>query len=172
MWSRIISFTKFSFIWLSVLYPLYGYSDLKKILIVDDSNTPRNSFKMQMRRILRGKRISVLDVESGPQALETLEKEKNIILIFMDQQMPFMLGSQVVAIIRSHSNELIRNIPIVAHSSDENGENQQLIDAGANYFLKKSTSFETLVGFFDDFFKQFPEIEPSNQDPAPAEQGS
>ncbi len=65
--------------------------DTKKVLCIDDE--PINL--MILERIL-GKKYNVISAESGPKALEILQKDPEIQLIITDMRMPEMSGLEFI----------------------------------------------------------------------------
>lgn len=92
----------------------YVYSTMvglegKRILVVDDNQTNRSILKNQLTQ---WKLVPVL-ANSGHQALDILEADKNFDLIITDMQMPEMDGMELARHIRSRRSD----VPIILLSS-------------------------------------------------------
>jgi len=88
-----------------------------EILVVDDN--PNNLYSFRM--ILENPGMEVITASSGQEALRLLLRQKDILLILLDVQMPEMDGFETAELIRGR--EEFRNIPILfitaVHLSDE-----------------------------------------------------
>lgn len=90
---------------------------MKTALIVDDSNLIRNAH----RKALEEKGIKCLEAENGMIALEILLKEhEKIDVMIVDQEMPVMMGDQLVKHVKK--NKTLASIPVIFVSSLEHRE--------------------------------------------------
>ncbi len=107
-----------------------------KILIVDDSSTMRRIVSNCLDKI--GYR-EVVQAADGVEALEVLDKQKDVGLILADWHMPIMDGFTLLREIKSR--EGIQNIPFIMITTQT--ERQSVIDAlqtgAANYIVKPFT---------------------------------
>ncbi len=113
---------------LNCKYPLQTGS----ILLVDDS--PVN---LEMTRsVLEAYLLSVDMADSGEKALELIQKN-DYDLVFMDQVMPGMNGSETLSCIRKLGGKY-KNIPIIAFTSAVNiGIREEMLHAGFQDYLVK-----------------------------------
>ncbi|MEM7179834.1 MAG: hybrid sensor histidine kinase/response regulator [Spirochaetota bacterium] len=106
-----------------------------KILIAEDSKTIRT----QIKRILETENYSVETAVDGREALEKIQMHPYSLLL-TDVEMPNLNGFQLTKALRSHSQEDIKEIPIVILTSLGSAENIQAgMEAGANAYLIKSS---------------------------------
>lgn len=90
---------------------------MKLALIVDDSNLIRSAHKRALEEI----GITCLEAENGMIALEILMKKHNSIdVMIVDQEMPVMMGDQLVKHVKNHKD--FAEIPIIFVSSLDQGE--------------------------------------------------
>ena len=80
-----------------------------KMLLVDDSPFVRN----QVREILRGQAVQVLEAEDGVQALDIVSKHNDIKLILCDINMPRMDGLAFIERLGANEPNKKPRIPIV-----------------------------------------------------------
>jgi len=112
----------------------------KNILIVDDDS--RNIFTLTS--ILEDAEAEVYSAFNGQEALETLDKVKNINLILMDIMMPVMDGLEAIKKIKE--NPSFRDIPIIVITAKNMPEDKQkCLDAGANDYLAKPLEHSALI---------------------------
>ncbi|MEX2512636.1 MAG: response regulator [Cyclobacteriaceae bacterium] len=86
---------------------------LKKILVVDDNETNINL----MREIFQSKNLTCVHATNGLEALEILDKIKDIDLIMMDLRMPYMDGLETTGKIRKLQNSHYSTVNVVLLSS-------------------------------------------------------
>ncbi len=77
-----------------------------QILVVDDDINTLNA----LQRLLRRESYEILPAQSGPQALNILEKN-DVDVILCDRRMPGMDGIETISRIRAHKEP--RHIPII-----------------------------------------------------------
>lgn len=125
------------------------YFNGKKVLIADDSEI---NIRVQSE-ILSLCGITVERAESGMQALQVLEEQKDIELIFMDIRMPQMDGYETTRRIRQM--EEYKNIPIIALTADAVPEVLQKIkEAGMNGCLLKPMEQEKLFQTLSEYLEE------------------
>ncbi len=126
--------------------PLSLVSDsTDKILVVDDNATVRMVTEAQLLRL--GYEVEL--VGSGDEAIE-LTRQRRFKMIFMDVQMPGLDGFGATKIIRAMSDNLCRDVPIVAYSAhDMPDEWEKFTQAGINDYIAKPitlTSLNEVIG--------------------------
>jgi len=111
----------------------------RKILIVDDSAPCRLVLSTHLKR----QRLPVLEAKDGAEALEILKANPDILIVITDQNMPGMLGTELVIKIRSQFSR--KKMGIIGMSSMEDRKViAQLLKSGANDFFLKPYSYEEL----------------------------
>jgi CheY-like chemotaxis protein len=108
-----------------------GPGDGPTILVVDDDF--RNTFALTAL-LERGHTVILAD--SGPEALELLERTCDIDVVLMDIMMPLMDGYDTIKAIRTLDQ--FRELPIIAVTGKVMpGERERCIEAGANDYVPK-----------------------------------
>ena len=103
-----------------------------KALVVDDSSTARR-YTVDLLRLYQ---FIVLEASDGTEALEVIDREKDVRLVITDYHMPRMDGFQLIkAIRRSHPREKIAIVGISSVGSST--LSARFIKSGANDFLNK-----------------------------------
>jgi CheY-like chemotaxis protein len=114
----------------------------KTVLIVDDDL--RNIFSLTSA--LESKGISVKIAKDGIEALEALDKNKDVDLVLMDIMMPRMDGYEAMKRIRANADSRIRALPVIALTAKAmKGDYEKCIDAGANDYLPKPINLESFT---------------------------
>lgn len=105
-----------------------------RVLIVDDTASNRKL----VEAILKCYGIRSVSAESGEKALRLMRAGQQFDLIFMDQLMPEMSGSETVKHIRSLRSSIAKQVPIIAlTATTEKGASDELIASGMNDFIAK-----------------------------------
>ncbi len=113
----------------------------KKVLIAEDSSVIQNLTK----KILSIQNYEISSVKNGQQVLDALEAEP-FDIILMDINMPVMDGIECTEKIRSLSDEVKSNIPIIAITGNaRNLSLEEYQEIGINEFLQKPLNFDQLV---------------------------
>ncbi len=121
----------------------------KNILIVEDNIVSQQV----LNSILSASSLSVHKVENGLQALEFLEEDPNVDLIFMDMDMPVINGFEATREIRRLYAE--KKIPIVAVTGlGFNYEMEQMILSGVDACITKPFKVGQLYVALQRFLKQ------------------
>ena len=103
-----------------------------RVLVVDDDF--RNVFALTA--LLERGQAEVTAAESGPQAIDILERMPDFDIVLMDIMMPVMDGYTTMRKIRE--NDRFLALPIIAVTGKVvPGERQRCIDAGANDYVPK-----------------------------------
>ena len=85
---------------------------------------------------------AVVQVKDGQEAVELVENENQVDLIFMDLKMPLMNGFEATKRIKNFN----KNIPVIAQSGYINPENKmELEKAEFNDYIEKPIDMEKLV---------------------------
>ena len=120
-------------------------SELKKIMVIDDSQTIRRSAEL----FLRDRSCEVILVENGFDALGEIYSRRPD-LIFIDLMMPKLGGYETCQMVKQHP--MFANVPIVVLSSRDG-----LFDkargkmVGADDYLTKPFAKDTLLETVDRF---------------------
>jgi CheY-like chemotaxis protein len=112
----------------------------KSVLVVDDD--VRNLFALTAA--FERSNLEVLTAESGKEALDILNKNKNIDIVLMDIMMPEMDGYEAIQMIRNEPRN--KNLPIVAVTAKAMvGDRQKCIDSGASDYITKPVKTDQLL---------------------------
>ena len=112
----------------------------KKALLVDDDM--RNIFALSAA--LEQEKIEVITASNGQEALDALEKNKNIDIVLMDVMMPEMDGYEAIRYIRK--NMKLLRLPIIALTAKAmKGDRDKCIEAGASDYISKPVEMQKLI---------------------------
>jgi CheY-like chemotaxis protein len=112
-----------------------------KIIVADDYYTNR----LLVSEILKNLGHDFIEAENGLQALEALEKNNDIDLVFMDIEMPVMSGLEAMRYIREKLEYPKNRIPIIALTAHAPGIfTEEDIDKGFNQTLVKPYSIDKI----------------------------
>ena len=105
-----------------------------RLLMIDDSKLMRKSAVKML-----GGDFQVLTAESGEQGLAMINNDADIQVVFTDINMPGIDGYEVLKEIRTHSNDAIRELPVVVVTGAENDDEakEQALAQGATDFITK-----------------------------------
>lgn len=110
-----------------------------KTLIIDDSSTMR----IIISRALKDLGHEIVQAEDGKQGLEVAKAQENLAFIFVDWNMPVMNGYEFV--VAARADEKLKAIPIIMATTENERENiQKALDAGANEFILKPFTKESI----------------------------
>jgi two-component system chemotaxis response regulator CheY len=119
-----------------------------KILVVDDCQTTRKILSMY----LKSKGFEVVSAENGLDAIEKLASH-NVNLIMSDLNMPYMDGIELVKTLKSDPN--LSHIPVLMVTTEADpDEKQKAMEAGANAYLVKPVTAETVSNNIKDIIKK------------------
>jgi HAMP domain-containing protein/signal transduction histidine kinase/CheY-like chemotaxis protein len=112
----------------------------KNILVVDDDI--RNLFALTTA--FEKYKINTITAESGQEAINTLNENKDIDMVLMDIMMPEMDGYETTQKIRrEHKNN---NLPIIAVTAKAmKGDREKCIEAGASDYITKPLKIDQLL---------------------------
>lgn len=114
----------------------------KRILVVDDANLVRLYYRDALERV----GFEVIEAFNGLEALETL-LDGPVDLLIVDVNMPQMDGLTFLATLRSR-DEGIASIPALVTTTESGPQDETAARAaGANAFLTKPVSQETLAEY-------------------------
>jgi two-component system response regulator (stage 0 sporulation protein F) len=119
---------------------------IKKIMVVDDDY----AVDWLMKRILAKKNIKPLYCNTGTQAIELLNKDKEIHAAFIDIQLPDILGFDLLLKLKEIQPEL-KAILITAYEFQD--PEAQASKAGAYGILKKPIQYQELLRLTDEILK-------------------
>ena len=119
----------------------------KRALVVDDNKL---NLKL-MREVLKKFELDVTTCSDADCALKQIEKADYDIM-FIDENMPAMLGSDAIKIIRSKEKESgTDSMPIVSLSGDSD-HRERIEEAGADMILTKPVKLDQFREVFQKFF--------------------
>jgi signal transduction histidine kinase/HAMP domain-containing protein/CheY-like chemotaxis protein len=111
-----------------------------RILLVDDD--VRNLFALAS--LLEDRGLDVVFSETGHDALEILDTDRNIDLVLMDIMMPQMDGYETIKAVRTRSE--LQSLPIIAVTAKAmQGDREKSIDAGASDYITKPVDPDKLL---------------------------
>ena len=113
---------------------------MKKVLVIDDSNTMR----MTLAMVLKREGYDVVTAGDGLEALEEMKKEEKYDLIITDINMPNMNGMTFIETARKLS--MYRYVPIMVLSTETSREKKEEgRKAGATCWVEKPFKSENLI---------------------------
>ncbi|WP_207421691.1 HAMP domain-containing protein [Desertivirga brevis] len=114
--------------------------DDKKVLVVDDD--VRNLFALTAA--FERSKLQVITAESGREALEILNDNKDIDIVLMDIMMPEMDGYETIQWIRKEPKN--KQLPIIAVTAKAMiGDRQKCIASGASDYITKPVKTDQLL---------------------------
>ncbi len=143
---------------------------LPRVLFVDDSKLMR----LSARKIL-GETFDIGLAENVEQALEQLNKDPTIQVVFSDLNMPGQSGYELLTSLRQSHQARLRDLPVVIITSVENQERerQRALDLGATDFIGKPFKASELMArarahaSFEEAERRIRQLEASSsRDPA------
>ncbi|CAM4228926.1 adenylate/guanylate cyclase domain-containing protein [Gillisia limnaea] len=114
---------------------------MSKILVVDDESDLEILIKQKFRQKIRQNEYEFLFALNGREALEQLEKHKDVDLVLSDINMPEMDGLTLLSKI-SESNSLLKSVIVSAYGDMENI--RTAMNRGAFDFVTKPVDFKDL----------------------------
>ena len=115
-------------------------TQLQKILIIDDDE--RNIFAL--KAVLTSKGYHCLTATGGAQALDILNKEKDIRFALVDMMMPDIDGYELMMLIgKMPSLEGVKLIAVTAQAMP--GDKEKCLAAGAEEYISKPVDVDDLL---------------------------
>ncbi|WP_432670795.1 response regulator [Flavobacterium sp. SM2513] len=112
----------------------------KKVLIIDDD--ARNIFALTAT--LKAKSYDCISCLSAPEALEILNRQKDIDIILMDMMMPEMDGYDAIPLLKKLPG--YSKIPVIAVTAQAmTGDREKCISAGADDYISKPINVDKLM---------------------------
>jgi HAMP domain-containing protein/CheY-like chemotaxis protein len=112
----------------------------QKVLVVDDDI--RNIFALTT--VLENQEMEVLTATNGRQAIEIIQKTRDLSVVLMDIMMPEMDGYETMRQIRKDPD--LRTIPILALTAKAmKGDREKCLEAGASDYIAKPVNTEQLL---------------------------
>ncbi len=108
------------------------------VLVADDDETAN----VYLEEVLEGKCKRILHARNGKQAVDIIQKEKDINLILMDIKMPVMDGYTATRMIKQYNE----NVIIIAQTAYAmSGDKEKAIKAGCNGYITKPINQNELL---------------------------
>ena len=118
----------------------------KVVLVAEDIETSNMFYKAALSKT----KVSTIWAETGKDAVEECQQDKQIDLILMDIHMPEMNGLEATRKIK----ELRPNVPVVIQTAYLlSNEREKSFDAGADDFLAKPITYQKLMGVLEKFLE-------------------
>ena len=116
---------------------------IRRVLVVDDNETNRNL----VQEILIAKKIACLQASNGMEALQLMEENGQIDLVFMDLRMPFLDGMETTQKIRKLSDPALSQVPVVllSSSNDDALDRTRMRDLRINHRILKPIKVHQLA---------------------------
>ena len=112
----------------------------KVVLVVDDD--VRNIFALSS--VLERRGMDVITAGTGREAIEKLERTRDVAIVLMDIMMPEMDGYETMRTIRQ--NVALQRLPIIALTAKAmKGDREKCLEAGASEYLAKPVNTEQLL---------------------------
>ena len=113
-----------------------------KLMLVDDSSTIRRVIKNVLNRMIE-EDVEFLEAENGEEALNLLQANKDISVIFLDVNMPVMNGD--VFLEKMRSNKEYNAVRVVMVTTEaEKSKVIKIMKLGANGFIVKPFTPDTM----------------------------
>lgn len=123
-----------------------------KILVVDDEPALEALIRQKFRRQIKNREMEFTFANNGVEALEILEKNKDIGIILTDINMPEMDGLTLLGKLKE-KNRLFRSIVISAYGDMENI--RSAMNLGASDFITKPIDLKDLATTLDKIREQY-----------------
>ena len=118
-----------------------------RILVVDDNEMNLKVFKF----LLKNTKINITTALSGAECLEQM-RENRYDIVFLDQMMPGMSGTETLKIIKEQN--IAEGTPIIALTADAiSGAKEMYIKQGFTDYLSKPIIFEKLEKLLREYLK-------------------
>ncbi len=111
----------------------------KTILIVEDVDSSRRYFEAALKLT----KAKLLYAANGQEAITLLNQDTKIDLVLLDIYLPLINGIDVL----KHIRKINKSIPVIVQTAYTAYHNEEeAFDAGANIFLAKPVSLNSLYG--------------------------
>jgi two-component system chemotaxis response regulator CheY len=114
-----------------------------KVMTVDDSSTIRRVFRNTLPKVFIDK-IEIIEAEDGVEAMEKLQDNTDVQIIFLDVNMPNMKGDEFLAKMRQNAEYNDIRV-IMATTEAEKRTVMRIMKLGANGYIIKPFNFDTIV---------------------------
>ena len=119
----------------------HSESNVKRILIVEDSPTMRQLLVFALRRL---KDVEIVEAQDGMDGLRKVSSD-HFDLALVDINMPVMDGLKLISLIRG--DESLKEIPIVVITTEGADEDRRrALALGANEYLTKPIQSNSVLG--------------------------
>lgn len=127
-----------------------------RVLIVDD-----NAANLMVARGLMGKyKLNIVTCQSGQEALDILENDKDFDILFVDHMMPGMDGVELVQRIRAKEEDFYKNVPIVALTANAiKGVSDMFLANGFWDYMSKPIDVKVLSRVMHDWIPPMKRVE-------------
>ncbi|MEM0996549.1 MAG: response regulator [Bacteroidota bacterium] len=112
------------------------------ILVVDDEPDVESLFRQKFRRKIRQTELQFFFAQNGREALEVIEREAGIGVIFTDLNMPEIDGLELLERLQNRGNRLLKSVVISAYGDMPNI--RRAMNAGALDFIVKPIDLSDL----------------------------
>ena len=119
-----------------------------KILVVDDEPDVALIFRQKFRRRIRSGELAFIFAEKGRQALDLLEADPELSLVFTDIRMPTMDGLSFLKALRKLDRKIL--VPLVVSAYDDMPNIREAMRLGAWDFVTKPLDLDDLQAVLDD----------------------
>jgi CheY-like chemotaxis protein len=121
---------------------------MKKILIIDDSESTRSSLTFYLTL----KKYTVVTAVNGSEGYKTLCDSGDAIgLVITDMNMPVMNGEELVKKIRA--TPAYQKLSVITLTTDEKMGNESLELGASAFILKSSTTAEEIIRYITTYTK-------------------
>ena len=116
-----------------------------KVLIIEDSKT---HLKLLERLCLSIKNVETVTAPDGLEGYATLKSVEAIDLIIIDQNMPYLKGTDFIAKIRSIAK--FEEIPVIMSTAEPKEKQESLMETGANAIFHKPFDLKEFLGILEE----------------------
>lgn len=122
--------------------PIIEENKICKLLIVDDSKTIQKMYQFNLPRLFETT-VEIFTASNGQEALDILNKNHDVKLIFLDINMPVMDGFEFLKAFGQI--DAIKDIKVIMATTESSKEQQvKMLKAGADGYLTKPFTNESL----------------------------
>ncbi len=123
-------------------------ADVFTILIAEDEIV--NFLYLKEILTLSYPHIKIIHAPNGKEAVDILQNNKNIDLVFMDLKMPVMDGLEATTIIKKH----YPNVPVIAQTAYSGQEEKEMaMNSGCDDFITKPLNDEKIIHMVSKYIK-------------------